>query len=582
MQPPSHQSPNLVNPGQPELRTLLQYSVRLAPQADGSDPRRAAIPRIKAWIRGKVDWLSEADLAQSEFEQAPSGQKLQWLWDEAEGRWGMCLVQPDAPPQWRREQGDEPVAGRHWRTDIALWPEAESGQVRLGLRVTVISYPQARGAPVSYSRPYIIRQLRREVGLWDATTQLAAAPHAAADAAALQQWADFLRAPTRRLPIVVITPLGQKRAAALNLPAGQPLLAPAELAERLEGLAHVLVLDREQARQWTTLLGQELTVYDGAVRLYPAGLTLSDTYEGYAPRWLPDRIAYFIFDQKEREDDATLGPDAFQRYLRQRIYGLLERQKLPHHLLLTYDDVRQAYRTRLLNELRQQLQASPEAEEYAHLLAQENEDLNKQVAALQEEADHYAQQHDQKDEEAQTLRAEMHHLQKRIQSLKYFLAQDNVATDTFEPPERYEDFPPAIADRFPDRLILMGRAKRGLKNAHYNDPAEVWRALELLAGPYWEMRMGYEGAKERYESMRQALKVEVSRAVGETVKGQYAAQYIVNYPEGTPQQRTLNMHLTKGGGHDERYCLRIYFFWDEEMNRVVVGWLPSHLANSLS
>lgn len=48
------------------------------------------------------------------------------------------------------------------------------------------------------------------------------------------------------------------------------------------------------------------------------------------------------------------------------------------------------------------------------------------------------------------------------------------------------------------------------------------------------------------------------------------------------RRRMFDLHLAKGGGRDERYCLRIYFFWSAEDRKVVVGWLPSHLSNSLS
>jgi len=46
--------------------------------------------------------------------------------------------------------------------------------------------------------------------------------------------------------------------------------------------------------------------------------------------------------------------------------------------------------------------------------------------------------------------------------------------------------------------------------------------------------------------------------------------------------KLLNLHLRKGTTKDDRYCLAIYFFWDDEKRRVVVGWLPSHLDNRLT
>ena len=45
------------------------------------------------------------------------------------------------------------------------------------------------------------------------------------------------------------------------------------------------------------------------------------------------------------------------------------------------------------------------------------------------------------------------------------------------------------------------------------------------------------------------------------------------------QQRELNRHLKGGTSREPRYCFRLYYFWDNENQVVVVGWLPSHLDN---
>jgi hypothetical protein len=46
--------------------------------------------------------------------------------------------------------------------------------------------------------------------------------------------------------------------------------------------------------------------------------------------------------------------------------------------------------------------------------------------------------------------------------------------------------------------------------------------------------------------------------------------------------RFLEYHLRKGVAKDERFCLAIYFLWDEQEKKVVVGWLPSHLDNRMT
>ena len=47
-------------------------------------------------------------------------------------------------------------------------------------------------------------------------------------------------------------------------------------------------------------------------------------------------------------------------------------------------------------------------------------------------------------------------------------------------------------------------------------------------------------------------------------------------PKG--EKRVLAWHLKNGGNtRDPERCLRIYYFWDDETQQVVVGSLPGHL-----
>jgi hypothetical protein len=48
------------------------------------------------------------------------------------------------------------------------------------------------------------------------------------------------------------------------------------------------------------------------------------------------------------------------------------------------------------------------------------------------------------------------------------------------------------------------------------------------------------------------------------------------HPRGDKQ--LLALHFKNGGNtRDPERCLRIYYFWDDESQQVVVGSLPGHL-----
>jgi hypothetical protein len=110
----------------------------------------------------------------------------------------------------------------------------------------------------------------------------------------------------------------------------------------------------------------------------------------------------------------------------------------------------------------------------------------------------------------------------------------------------------------------------------------IYLALAVLATEYWEMKTAIiaeaENARARCTSRIQELGLELSPSISAAAAGKEGSEYFVAYPVGTESKRMLELHLKKGSDRDESNCLRIYFFWDSELLRVVIGWLPSHLA----
>lgn len=137
---------------------------------------------------------------------------------------------------------------------------------------------------------------------------------------------------------------------------------------------------------------------------------------------------------------------------------------------------------------------------------------------------------------------------------------------------------PDWAARRIGRIAVLPRALSGAKKSLYGTPGHVYQALEFLAGEYCEYRRG-ELSKSQMEERLASIGCQLAGAAGATVAGEQGETYFVKW-QG--RKRRLDLHLRKGGGRDERYCLRIYFFWDDETRQPVVGWLPSHLDNSLT
>jgi hypothetical protein len=132
-----------------------------------------------------------------------------------------------------------------------------------------------------------------------------------------------------------------------------------------------------------------------------------------------------------------------------------------------------------------------------------------------------------------------------------------------------------------EKLILHSRAVDAAKKSKFLDVPLIYSAIDLLAEEYRDMRLASKelapASREKCMNKIQALGLDLSQAIIPSRAGEQGDTYFVTYPIGGDKKRMLEMHLTKGADRDERYCLRIYFFWDDDAQKVVVGWLPNHL-----
>ncbi|MBC8738563.1 hypothetical protein F6X40_17535 [Paraburkholderia sp. UCT31] len=137
---------------------------------------------------------------------------------------------------------------------------------------------------------------------------------------------------------------------------------------------------------------------------------------------------------------------------------------------------------------------------------------------------------------------------------------------------------PAWAVENTERIVILPRALNGAKKSQYQSPATIMASLEILAGPYRDHRLG-RTSKAEFEAALAAEGLQLAGSVAPAIAGEQGDAYFVNWGG---RRRFLEFHLLKGGGREPRYCMRIYFFWDAETERCVVGVMPQHLPNSLS
>lgn len=142
-------------------------------------------------------------------------------------------------------------------------------------------------------------------------------------------------------------------------------------------------------------------------------------------------------------------------------------------------------------------------------------------------------------------------------------------------PSNFEEIDEWTQTNFPGRLLLLNRAARTAKKSPFNNPELVFRCLDRLARQYVDARR--EG--KAVDTVFDDLGVSLERTGDPNRLSQWKEKYFVPH-RGV--SRFLEYHLKRGSDHNETNTLRIYFFYDEDDEQIIVGHLPSHLTNSQS
>lgn len=124
-----------------------------------------------------------------------------------------------------------------------------------------------------------------------------------------------------------------------------------------------------------------------------------------------------------------------------------------------------------------------------------------------------------------------------------------------------------------ERIVILPRAIASARRSPYEKPEQVYQALELLAETYRLTKMGLMD-RAKLKEHADKLNLNIGGSVEPSVAAKAGEQYFVRW---NLKRRFLDQHLGRGQARDARFTMRIYYLWCEDSERVVVGWLPSHL-----
>jgi len=368
--------------------------------------------------------------------------------------------------------------------------------------------------------------------------------------------AEFVNSSQRVMPLIIISEIGE------NL--GWPAQIQS-IATKTKGLAIAVSMTNSATYLWRSLIGPRLNVYRGATRIY---LPLSSG-QLYAPIFLlentRDDLSQSIeaWAEKYAQDSSIRSPAWIDRHAD---YETARQLAASQHRKILIADAKKN------NEIDSLITA------YEHELSSITEKLERERI----ESRTWVAEIDELTERFDDLDRDHRHLKYKYDQLRSQNFQENKSAlnKTMEYPSSLEK----ITDWYEEsgveeKLFISSRGLREAEESLYEEPFIIYRALDILANEYAAMKLagGDITARDIFNKALIDIGMQIEFAGGQTTLAK--KEYRVDY---RGRKLTTDWHLTKGGGRDPRYCARIYFTWDIETQRCIVGWLPSHLDNTLS
>lgn len=381
----------------------------------------------------------------------------------------------------------------------------------------------------------------------------------------------LLEDPYRSLPVIVISAVN-RNAWRLTPSAPEYLVNAEYLANRVKGYAIVARINFQSAYALTEAVGKSWSVYDGACRTYFPKIDFDNGSPAHHPGNFKDKIWFWNYE-------GLRGERGYTAFLIDTAHRVASTSRTDWSGLYFVPDAR-ILAAELEMAHAMHLANAPERE-----LAMQNHiaALQRKLQTAEDENADWLGELEKATEEAEYYKQENIALRLRLDALRaHLIRQSGESPDKeIQIPDNYKVMGEWVKEHLAGRLILLPRAERAASKAEYTEVGMVYRALLILANEYRDSRMG-TGTDKAFRDALAQYGMDFSGSIDKSRAGQEGDAYYVNYPIGTTQRVFLQFHLERGNRHEDRYCMRIYFFWDDDTNQVVVGWLPSHLSNRIS
>ena len=468
------------------------------------------------------------------------------------------------PRYWaaRLDDADKTIAQRSWTTEIALGVQAD-GSTLLGCRLQCVTH----GDDSAFDRsiPRFVRDIVAQNWVELDGRRILGEPQFVEAEDRVEELVRLLLDPNRRGDVIVFS------LPEFSTNPGETAASAIEVARRTVGTAHVAVISGPASYILSDHVGKEFSVYRQAIRTYRPGFDPGNDEPFSHPLGLPDRVMEW----------SGAGPAAYERLLISQalirsVSGQEIERKLPPFM-----EVRRIATQLKRDAAKNEGSSDSDLLELAEL---EIKELKESLEATKKEHDDLLsiaeQERDMANEADQQARATNAYLRLRIGSLEEQLEASGQST-TPDIPDTLDGFEEWSRRNLSGAVELHNRAIRGVDKSLYEDGSLIYRSLLMLRDHYVPMkREGGLERKQTFERECRTLGIEEQPTFHGTRYGEEGETYVVRY---RGRRALLDRHLKKGSAHnDQRYCFRVYFFWDDEEQHVVVGWMPSHLDTRIT
>jgi hypothetical protein len=448
----------------------------------------------------------------------------------------------------------DPENPRTWVTEF--FAEHRKGHLsRFGTQLTCVI--RGNSPPFDFTRPTVVRRILDNLSAEADSWQLTNSAHKV-EASDVLDFVNLLYLPGRRLPVIAISE-GVK---------GTTCVAPNELAQAIAGAAHIVHLSTEASWELTRTVTKRMSAFNGAVRMYAPGLKEDEEDPYQHPLWL-----------LQPEDSGAFTKSLAARVLPYAFSTSAEADDFPRFAALREAAAKQELRQRPAESENEQIQVEVE------LLKLELERLEDDRDAWQALAQDEETKRIASEAELERLKDENRRLDAKAAALEHSL--NDSAFDTASVAARprlltsYDDLEDWAEEVLGDKVYIHQAALRDCKkNGHDNMLERISSALIVIRDFLVPARL--YGGLDRYNLAKTKLTelgMEDASCFVNRDEAKRTTGYSVQY-EGTTHY--LYDHLKYGNGYDNSNQIRIYYFWDEQKSRFVIGKMPSHLRNNLT